>query len=166
MTMFTALIAMLLSILVTPITMAQLSTFDNGSKAINTDLSKVVEPQADTNPLREGAYFPVKSPNNAETSNVLYQNKKIESFESAKDDVITLIKQVINYILSILGLVMLIGLIREGYKIVTNAEDSDQYKKAIGKVKTYGIALAGIAMSWFIVSFIFYVVDYMLTLRS
>jgi hypothetical protein len=39
--------------------------------------------------------------------------------------------------------------------IVTAGTNEDQYKEALKKLKNAAIAIAGIAISWFIVTFIF-----------
>ncbi|MBP7884649.1 hypothetical protein KAZ93_00405 [Patescibacteria group bacterium] len=46
--------------------------------------------------------------------------------------------------------------------VVTSSNDDEQYKKALTKLKTASIAIAGMAISWLLVSFIISVVDQLL----
>lgn len=133
---------------------AQLSTFDNTSAAITQDLSKAIDSKNITNPLRDGTRFAIESPDKSHILNVI-NGTTIVWFEQAQNQTLQLIHNIINILLSFTALIVLIYLIFEGYMIVTAGTDEAQYKKALGKLKNAAIAIAGIAVSRFIVSFIF-----------
>jgi len=73
------------------------------------------------------------------------------------DSVIQVVKNTINYALWFLWFIALIFLLRGGFKIVTAGED-EWAQEAWKKVLTNAaIGIAFIWISWFLVSFIFYV---------
>ena len=133
---------------------AQLSTIDNTSPSITQSVDQVVNTVGITNPIRQWSLLGIKSPDGLNMIDVL-NISQIWGFDQAQNETLSIIRNIINIILSFVSLVVLILLIIEWYKIVTAWEDTDQYKKALWKLKNYAIAIAGIAVSWFIVSFIF-----------
>ncbi len=134
--------------------MAQLSTIDNTSPSITQSINQVLDTNDITNPLRQWSLFAIKSPDGNYFLNVM-NISQIRWFDQAQNETLDLIRNIINIILSFVAVVVLVLLIFEGYKIVTAGTDTDQYKKALWKLKNYAIAIAWIAMSRFIVSFIF-----------
>lgn len=78
--------------------------------------------------------------------------------DPSDEPLMTVIKNAINYALGLLGLISLIWLIRGGYQMVTSAGDDDKYSNGIKILKNAAIGIAFIAVSWMVVSFIFYVV--------
>jgi hypothetical protein len=64
----------------------------------------------------------------------------------------------INYALWLLSLLALIYLIVHGFIIMTAMGDDTKVKKWLSGIKTAGIAIAGIALSWLLVTLIFYVI--------
>jgi len=73
------------------------------------------------------------------------------------------IKKVINYVLWLLALITLIFLIVWWLQMLFNATDDAWYKKWFTILKNAAIALAFIAFSWLLVSFIFFVLDLVTT---
>jgi hypothetical protein len=69
-----------------------------------------------------------------------------------------IIKSIINYALGMVWLVALVYLIYHGFLILTAAGDETQYKKGLKWIKFAAIAMAGIGMSWLIVSAIFWLI--------
>lgn len=133
---------------------AQLSTIDNTSPSITQSVDQVINTVGITNPIRQGSLLGIKSPDGLNMIDVLNVSQ-IWGFDQAQNETLWIIRNIINIILSFVSLVVLVLLIFEWYKIVTAWEDTDQYKKALWKLKNYAIAIAGIAVSRFIVSFIF-----------
>ncbi len=75
----------------------------------------------------------------------------------AKDRIIDVIKNFINYALGFLALIAFGMLIYGGYKMVASGGDDGAYKEGIGILKNAAIGIAFIAVSWFLVTFIFFV---------
>lgn len=71
------------------------------------------------------------------------------------DSIIDIVKQFINYALGLLGLIALIMLLWGGYKMVTSGGQEDAYKEGLKILKNAAIGIAFIAVSWFLVQFIF-----------
>lgn len=67
------------------------------------------------------------------------------------------IRNFINWALSLLGLIALIMLLFGGYKMVVSGGDEEAYKEGLKILKNAAIGLAFIAVSWFLVTFIFWV---------
>lgn len=135
-------------------TFAQLSTIDNTSHSITQDLSKALNSSNLDNPLRQWSRFAIESPDGSSLINVISASE-IMGFEQAQNQTLQLIQNIINVLLSFTALIVLIYLIYEWYMIVTAGTNEDQYKEALTKLKNAAIAIAGIAVSRFIVSFIF-----------
>lgn len=73
------------------------------------------------------------------------------------DSIIQVIKNVINYVLGFLGLIALIMLLYGGFKMVTAGGDENGYQEGFKVLKNAAIGIAFIGISWFLVTFIFYV---------
>lgn len=138
-----------------------LGYFDTNSPSVTNNINDVVHTDDITHPFRDGTYLPVQSPDGNNSIPVINVGR-IFSFQEAENQTLRLIKNIINYALSFAILIVFLFLIYEGYLIVIYANDDDQYKKALTRVKTAAIALAGMAISWLLVSFIFNVVDQLL----
>lgn len=91
--------------------------------------------------------------NISNTSTVITDN------ETAKVGTLNYIKRVINWALAIVSFVALIVLLVGWFQVVTAAGDDSKLKSWKNAIKKVAIGLAGIAVSWFIVSLIFWVVE-------
>lgn len=140
---------------------AQLGVIDNTSPSITQDLSKVVDTSDISNPMRDGAYFGIKSPDGQSEINVINIGKII-SFSQAQNQTLRLVQNIINYVLWFTALIILVYMIIEWYQVVVAGSDEEAYKAAVSKVKNAAIAVAGITLSWFIVSFIFYALNFVI----
>ena len=74
------------------------------------------------------------------------------------DTIIDIIKRFINYALGFLALIALVMLLWGGYKMVASGWDEGAYKEGLKILKNAAIGIAFIAVSWFLVTFIFYVI--------
>lgn len=140
---------------------AQLSIIDDTSPSITRDLTKIVDVSKIENPLRDGSYLVIKSPDGQNELDVINIGK-ILNFGQAQDQTLRLVQNIINYALWFTALITLAYLLFEWYKVVVAGTDEEAYKTAIGKLKNAAIAIAGIALSWFIVSFIFYALNFII----
>lgn len=89
-------------------------------------------------------------------SGIASANDEISSHENAQTKVMNVIKNIINYALSMIALIALVYLIYHGFLILTAAGDDTQYKKGLKGLKYAAIAMGGIGVSRLIVSAIFW----------
>lgn len=73
------------------------------------------------------------------------------------DRIIGVVKNFINYVLGFLGLIALIMLLYGGFKIVTWGSDEAKYQEGVKTLKNAAIGIGFIGLSWFLVTFIFFV---------
>jgi Type IV secretion system pilin len=71
------------------------------------------------------------------------------------EGIIDIVKRFINYALGFLALIALCMLLWGGYKMVASGGDEGAYKEGIKILKNAAIGIAFIAVSWFLVTFIF-----------
>jgi len=76
-----------------------------------------------------------------------------------KDELIHVVKRAINWVLWMLSLVALAIALYAGFLMMTSGGDEKKYQKWVGLLKWAGIWLAIIALSWLIVSLIFWVIN-------
>ena len=79
------------------------------------------------------------------------------SFQS--DSLINTVRTAINWVLGMLSLVALVIALYAGFLMMTSGGDEKKYQKWVGLLKWAGIGLAIIALSWLIVSLIFWVIN-------
>ena len=82
-----------------------------------------------------------------------------DSDKMAWDKLIHTIKTAINWVLGILSLIALALCLYAGFLMMTSGGDSKKYEKGVGILKWAGIGLAIIALSWLIVSLIFWIIE-------
>lgn len=75
------------------------------------------------------------------------------------DGLILTIKNGINWLLGLLGLIALVVLLWGGFQMVTAAGADDKYKKGFTILKQAGIGLLFIGLAWLFVSLIFFVIQ-------
>ena len=74
------------------------------------------------------------------------------------DNLIKTIQKAINWVLGILSLVALALCLWGGFLMMTSGGDKSKYEKGTGILKWAAIGLAIIALSWLLVSLIFYII--------
>ncbi len=77
----------------------------------------------------------------------------------AGDSLILTIKNGINWLLGLLGLIALIVLLWGGFQMVTAAGDDKKYEAGFKILKQSGIGLVFIGLAWLFVSLVFFVVQ-------
>ena len=75
------------------------------------------------------------------------------------DSLILTIKNGINWLLGLLGLIALIILLWGGFQMVTAAGDDGKYKAGFKILKQAGVGLLFIGLAWLFVSLIFFVIQ-------
>ncbi len=111
------------------------------------------------NPLRKGIEGAVNTEgDNKQWVPGIRKPNKIENFDEAKNNTMSVVKKFINYALGLLSFVALVYLIAHGVMVLTAMDDDAKVKKWTQGIKTAAIALGGIGVSWLLVSFIFYII--------
>ena len=77
---------------------------------------------------------------------------------TTNSSLIGVVKSFINFVLWLLGLITLIMLLWWGFNMVTAAGDDKKFGDGMKILKNAGIGLAFIALSWMMVSMIFWVI--------
>ncbi len=134
----------------------------NTSTILNTDMTDAINTDnwwwTIWDPIREWAYQIVNSSDwNYEVWWII--NDEITDHETALNNTLELITRIINYALGLLSLVALVYLLFHGFMMVTAAWDDAKYKKWLKWIKYAAIALTGIWLSRFIISFIFWIIE-------
>ena len=76
-----------------------------------------------------------------------------------KDNLIKTIQRAINWVLGILSFVALCLCLWGGFQMMTSGGDQKKYEAGINLLKWAAIGLAVIAISWLVVSLIFYLIN-------
>ncbi|HKL43923.1 MAG TPA: hypothetical protein VJ892_01445 [Candidatus Absconditabacterales bacterium] len=134
----------------------------NTSTILNTDMNDAINTDNGGgtigDPIREGAYQIINSNDgDYEVGGII--NDEITDHDTALNNTLGIIIRIINYALGMLSLVALIYLLLHGFMMVTAAGDDAKYKKGLKGIKYAAIALAGIGLSRFIISFIFWIIE-------
>lgn len=127
---------------------------------LNDNAQQVLDTQGINDPIRDGAYKIINSdPSTPGWSwslmGIVWVNSQITDHQTAKNNTLQIVKNIVNYALGMLSLVALVYLIFHGFMVVTAGGDDTQYKNGLKSIKNALIAIAGIGASWLIVSFIF-----------
>lgn len=136
----------------------------NTSTILNTDVNEALNTDNGNgatigDPIREWAYQVVHSNDNQYwLSWIINNDQEITEHSVALGKTLDIIKNIINYALWLLSLVALIYLILHGFMIVTAAGDDEKYKKWLAWIKHAVIAIWGIWLSRFVISFIFWII--------
>ena len=111
---------------------------------------------------RKGAQDAIKSSDgndNYKIDNLINSDTEITSQWEAQTRLLQTIWRMVNYALGLVGLISFVLLIVAGITMVTNAGDDkaqEEGKKTLLKIAR---AIAGIAVSWLIISFIFWLIE-------
>lgn len=87
------------------------------SPSITQSIKSVININAITDPLRQGAQFVVQSPDGG-SSVGLYKTDNVPTYKETEDNVVETIKTAVNIALGFVTLLVLLLLIIEGIKIV------------------------------------------------
>lgn len=138
----------------------QLVTPDINTTILNQNLNWVVNTDLATDPLRDGAFVIINDGTNSVDNVIGSNDPQIGTFGNAKNRVINILNTIINYTLGLLAMVALIYLMYHGILILTAAGDEERFNTWLAWIKYAAIALAGIGLSWFVISLIFYLIDF------
>lgn len=82
------------------------------------------------------------------------------SSDFERDNLIQTIRSAINWVLWILSFIALCLCLWGGFQMMTSGGDSKKYESGLNILKWAAIGLAVIAVSWLIVSLVFYVINW------
>jgi len=126
----------------------------------NSNIEKAIDTNNIDNPIRDGTFMIIdnEKTRDGESERSIWwvvNIWQITEHDEAKENVLQIIKNIINYALGMLWLVALVYLIAHWFMMVTAAGDDEKYKKWLKGLKYAAIALIGIGVSFFLMSFIF-----------
>lgn len=138
----------------------QFVTPDINTTILNRNLDQIVNTELANDPLRDGAFVIINDGTNSVDNIIGSDEPQIGTFGNAKNRVINILNTIINYTLGLLAMVALVYLMYHGVLILTAAGDEERFNTGLQGIKYAGIALAGIWLSRFVVSLIFYLIDF------
>lgn len=128
---------------------AGLGWFDGGNnKVITKDINDVVGKEIidSEKVLRDGSYTL------SDGVKGIYNDTKLEDTGTSREKTANYVKGLINYFLSLAGLVALLYLLYHGFLAVTAGTDEDQLKKGMQGVRYAGMAIIWVGVARFLVS--------------
>lgn len=160
---FIAWIVILISTLCTSFLLAQWMNLGNTDTILNTDSNNAVNTDNGNwtiwDPIREWAYHLINDWEEYQIGWIISNDEQITNHDDAMNNTLNIITRIINYALWLASLIALIYLLVHWFIMVTAAWNDWQYKKWLKWIKFAVIALGGIGLSWFIVSFIFWIIE-------
>lgn len=135
---------------------------------LNTDIDNALDVYDNNNPitdpLRQWAYKIIDADSTNTISNQelwwIVNPGLIQDHWTAMNSTMAIIKNIINYALWLVSVIALVYLIYHWFLMVTAAWDDTQYKKWMKWLKFAAIALVWIWLSWLVISFIFWIINY------
>jgi hypothetical protein len=140
---------------------SQFVTPNINTTILNQNLNQTVNTDLANDPLRDGAFVIINDGTNS-VDNIIGNNQQIGTFGNAKNRVINILNTIINYTLGLLAMVALVYLMYHGILILTAAGDEERFNNGLKGIKYAAIALGGIGLSWFVISLIFYLIDFII----
>ena len=141
------------------------STFANNlinktklNEILTTDQKEIIKDIWDQDALREWAYNAIHSDNH-KIKNLINSNDQIKTQKDAEKKTFKLIKRLINYALGLVSLIALIILLIAGVQMATAAGDDKKFWAGKASLLKIAKAIWGIAISWLIISMIFWIID-------
>ena len=133
----------------------------NTTTILNTDVNDAINTDnwnwTIWDPIREWAYQVIHSSDWKHQLSWLI-DQEITNHDTALTKTLDIINNIINYALWVLSLIALIYLILHWFMMITAWWDDARYKQWLDWLKHAAIAIAGIWLSRFIISFIFWVI--------
>jgi len=133
------------------------------SEIYNQNITNIIDTNNIENPIREWIYMVINDGEWEQDVKWVLDIGEIETHAEAKSSVLNIIKNIINYALAMVSLVALVYLIYHGFLMVTAAWNDEQFKKGLKWIKYATIALIGIGVSRFVISFVFYIIRLIIT---
>lgn len=155
-----------MSIFCISIASAQIASRSTDESIYNQNISQAVGSDDLDNPLRDGSFSIIDNEFTKDNWEDTQQVKwviniwEINEHQEAQESVLNIIKNIINYALAMLWFVALVYLLVHGFMIVTAAGDDEKYKKGLKGIKYATIAMVGIGLSFFVISMVFRLINY------
>ena len=130
----------------------------NLNKILTESDTEIIPPQ-DSDPMREWAYRSVVWTQKKVVVEISESGKRIDDHDDATRRTVETIQRLINRALWLLALVATIVIIFGGIQMITAAWDDWKFKNWKKAIKKASIGIIWVALSWIIVSFIFWLVE-------
>ena len=130
---------------------------------LNQQEQNILDPMKDQKDTwRKGAQDAIRSSDGNDKhriDNLINSDAEITTQDDAQNRLLQVIWRLVNYALGLVSLISFVLLLVAGFTMVTNAGDDkaqEEGKKTLLKIAR---AIAGIAVSWLIISFIFWLIE-------
>ena len=130
---------------------------------LNQQEQNILDPMKDQKDTwRKGAQDAIRSSDwndKHRIDNLINSDAEITTQDDAQNRLLQVIWRLVNYALGLVSLISFVLLLVAGFTMVTNAGDDkaqEEGKKTLLKIAR---AIAGIAVSWLIISFIFWLIE-------
>lgn len=130
----------------------------NLNKILTESDTKIIPPQ-DADPMREWVYRGVVWTEKKVVIWISESGEKIDDHEDATKRTVETIQRLINWALWLLALAAMLVVIFGGIQMLTAAWDDWKFKNWKKAIKKASIGIIWVALSWIIVSFIFWLVE-------
>ena len=137
-----------------------LAWFGSTDEVITNDQIDVVgtEIRDSTDTLRDGTELIAEGIGDADNNDKIYFSE-VTSTEQSRAKTADYVRALVNYALAVIGLVALLYIAYHGFLTVTAAWDDDQSAKWMEWMRYGAMALIGVALAWFILSLIFWLIQ-------
>lgn len=115
-----------------------------------------IRDSADT--LRDGTELIAEGIGDADNNDRIYFSE-VTTTEQSRSKTADYVRALVNYALAIIGLVALLYIAYHGFLTVTAAGDDDKSAKWMEGMRYGALALIGIAVAWFLLSLIFWLIQ-------
>lgn len=130
---------------------------------LNQQEQNILDPMKDQKDTwRKGAQDAIRSSDGNDKhriDNLINSDAEITTQDDAQNRLLQVIWRLVNYALELVSLISFVLLLVAGFTMVTNAGDDkaqEEGKKTLLKIAR---AIGGIAVSWLIISFIFWLIE-------
>ena len=130
---------------------------------LNQQEQNILDPMKDQKDTwRKGAQDAIRSSDGNDKhriDNLINSDAEITTQDDAQNRLLQVIWRLVNYALGLVSLISFVLLLVTGFTMVTNAGDDkaqEEGKKTLLKIAR---AIGGIAVSWLIISFIFWLIE-------
>lgn len=111
-----------------------------------------------TDTLRDGTELIAEGIGDADNNDKIYFSE-VTSTEQSRSKTADYVRALVNYALAIIGLVALLYIAYHGFLTLTAAGDDEKSAKWIEWMRYGAMALIGIAVAWFFLSLVFWLIQ-------
>lgn len=111
-----------------------------------------------TDTLRDGTVLIAEGIGDADDNDKIYFSE-VTTTEQSRSKTADYVRALVNYALAIIGLVALLYIVYHGFLTLTAAGDEEKSAKWIEWMRYGTLALIGIAVAWFFLSLVFWLIQ-------